>query len=171
MLADVNGFQFINNSSVAITLNDYTYPFTQQLDITLDDPSLDKAGFQYFDGAHYQRSRLNGMTITVEGDIFADTPELYFTARQTLINCLRNFTSATVFPYRNGANTNFQDGIVKINFLGSTEVWKTDSVHVVAFTAPIRAENGPCRTPYMITFWSNFPYFYGDTTGDVYFYS
>lgn len=171
MLADVDGFQFVNNNSVVITLNDFTYPFTKQLDITLDDPSIDKASFQYFDGAHYQRSRLNGMTITCEGDIIADTPEDYFTARQTLINCLRNVSDPTTFPYRNGANTNFQDGFVKINFLGSTEIWNSDSVHVIAFTAPIDPEVGPTRTPYMITFWSNFPYFYGDTTGDVYFYS
>lgn len=170
MLNDSGGFIWFPTFGDPITLNDDIYPFTEQLDIVLDDPRLDKSRIQPgADGMYPTISRLGGLTITAEGMIIGEDSSDYLTKRLALISLLRGQDSSTPTtpPDRNRNG----DGFLQLDLVGSTELWDTpDRIYVVGFTAPLTAGDA-AMSKFMLSLWQNTPYFLGDDTNNVYWYS
>lgn len=170
MLAETGGFIYYPASGDPITLNDDIYPFTEQLDIVLDDPRLDKSRAKPAqDGMHRTNVNLGGLSITAEGMIIGDDSADYFTKRTNLVNILRNQDPST--PTVPPARTSLGDGFLQLGFEGSTELWDTpDALYVMAFSAPLAAGDA-AMSKFMLTLWQNVPYFLGDSSSNIYWYS
>jgi hypothetical protein len=169
MLVDTGGFVFTNNHSVALTLNDDTYPFTEELDIVLDDPNFEKRPITGYDESHFMRGNLPGMTITCQGTILGDSSTDYWTKRLALTHCLRSVDATpTTYPYRSGALDNYQDGQIRITPVGVGTTWQTfNGAYVMAFSAPMKPGYAT-TSEYMITFYHNAAFFMGDD-GNAYY--
>lgn len=174
MLKDTGGFIYIPNGAGTppnITLNDDIYPFTEQLDIVLDDPRVDKSKvIPNADGMYNVTPQLGGMSITAEGMIIGEDSADYLTKRTNLVSILRNQnpSTPTLPPVRNRDNG---DGFLQLDLVGSSELWDTPfNLYVMAFSAPLVAGDA-AMSKFMLTLWSNAPYFVGDDTGNIYWYS
>lgn len=170
MLVDSGGFIYYPYSGDPITLNDDTYPFTEQLDIVLDDPRVDKSRVKpSADGMYKTNSQLGGLSVTAEGMIIGEDSADYLAKRIALVNILRNQdpSTPTVPPERNRNG----DGFLQLDLVGSTELWDTpDAIYVIGFSAPLVAGDA-AMSKFMLTLWQNTPYFVGDSTSNIYWYS
>lgn len=159
MLADTNGFVFENALAASIELNDFIYPFSSELDISLPDERGEKRPKMQDHGEWPTSQYHGGMDIHAEGDIFGSDSSDFFTKRTALVNVIR-FVPVVLSPIQ---------GIVSIDFVGSTEIWQAEIDNII-FNAPI-GPGSPARCAYQITFHSPLPYFIGADTTTRYYYS
>lgn len=147
--------------------SDGATPFTpiNDFDVTITDRSdATNSSYRYKmqeSGAWPTRSYEGEMSIHVEGNIFADTQEDYWTARTALITALRGVPGAAITAYKRGT--------LFVTPQGQTERWSAD-FGPITISAPLQA-NLVTGTPVLITVVSCLPWFIGETSGDLFWWS
>lgn len=159
MLADDGGFNYENSNSDSILLNSFTYPFSEELDISITDERGDRRPKMQDHGEWPTTQYHGGMDIHAEGDILGESSEDFFANRIEFVSIIR-FKPTGLGQIQ---------GILSIDFIGSTELWQAE-IDQIIFAAPL-LPNSPARCAYQVTFHSPLPYFLGADTDTIYYYS
>lgn len=159
MLVDDDGFLFVNANGDALALNDFIYPFTKGLDIELNDERSETRPKPQDHGQWPTYQYHGGMEITAEGDMFGDDSAGYIASRKFMMEILR-FVPDVRSPVL---------GQVKIKWVDETEYWVAD-VDKIAITAPL-VPSSPSRSAYQIIFHCPSPFFTGEDTDSIYYWS
>lgn len=138
-------------------------PFSplSDFDVTLDDRADATRLKMQQSGAWPTRSYEGVMNMHIEGNLYADTDADYWTARQNLLLACRGTPGANITDYKRGT--------LYVTPQGSAERWKAD-FGPFTFSAPIQANLGT-GTPILLTLVSWTPWFIGETSGDLFWWS
>lgn len=127
-----------------------------QVDFTVNDRSNSTRYKMQMAGSWPTRSYEGDMSIHIEGSLFSDTSEDYWTERTNLLLALRGVPGIPV--------TNEKRGTVYIKPSGATERWYADYGPLTT-SLPI-AGNYPSLSQMLLTLGSFLPYMIGEDTGD-----
>lgn len=151
----ITSLVFTNTNSVAITLNDDVYPL--HLYEAIVASRTEKRTKTATDGMWPTYPYVEGMEITMEGDILADDSDDYYTKRYALTSCLRYKPAARVR----------KSGDLNVQFDNATEEYTCE---VVLDTLSIpRNGASPAFSPYRVVLYSFTPYYIGVSSGDPYY--
>jgi hypothetical protein len=112
-------------------------------------------------GAWPTRSYEGEMAMNVKGNLFGDTQPDYWTARQNLLLACRGVPGANITAYKRGT--------LFVTPEGATERWFAD-FGPFTFSAPLEG-NLVGGTPILLTLTSWTPWFFGEDTGNLYWWS
>lgn len=142
---------FSNNDSGNYDFNDDFNPISD-FDVTVDMRTDKTRIIPQGHGVYPTPTYRDGMTIDIGGNILADDYGDYVDKRKNLVHALfgDNFT---------GLVSENQLGTLTMFFTGQEEGWSTLCT-IDAFSAPKTWSEG-AYSPYLVTFYSWNPYFYG----------
>ncbi len=145
------------------SLNSDVAPLTD-FDVTVPQRAETSRNKSQQHGIYPTNTLRGGMEIHVEGSLFGTDSTGYVTERLALITAL--FGVPTLTP----TMTDRKLGYIQVGLSGQSEDWIAD-VTISAFSAPIKGLY-PAVSPFLVTFFSWTPWFWGATTpANLYYWS